>query len=141
MKLVPIPKENLPDVWNRIAPYAAQIEQRFPEEWPSQVIAMAAASGELVLWIIWDEQKQHPYGCVATRIITKASQKRVLDIAWTAGEQRELWLSLLPELEEWAEAQGCQGIEFLGRWGWGPDLPDYSRQKMAVYKKELSGGR
>lgn len=140
MQLVPIPRENLSDAWQFIQPFAEQIAGRFPEEWPVPVILAAAGAEELLLWIIWDEHSRKPFGCVATRVITKASGKRVLDIAWTAGEQRNLWLPLLSTLEQWARDHGCEGVEFLGRWGWSPDLPDYRCQKMAVFKKDLTGG-
>lgn len=138
MQLVPIPGTQLQSAWWAIAPFAEQMAERFPNEWPVPVIASAAAANELQLWSMWDEEAQQPLGCVGTRVIIKASGRRVLDIAWCAGDDRGRWLALLPVLEAHALKQGCEAVEFLGRRGWGPDLPDYRCRVMAAYSKDLT---
>lgn len=138
MQLVPIPSEKLVEAWPTIAPFAEQIASRFPDEWPVAVIAEAANARELQLWVVWDEKERKVHGVVGTRIITKASGKRVLDLAWMAGEGRERWMSLLSVLEDYGRHEGCVAIEFVGRWGWQPDLPSYQVKRLAAYEKDLS---
>ena len=138
MQLVPLPPDRLAEVWHRVQPFAEKIEQRFKDEWPARVILEAAHARELQLWLVWDETKKDARGVVGTRIIAKASGKRVLDIAWMAGEGRKDWMGLLPILEAYAADEGCVSIGFLGRWGWQPDLPGYSVKRLASYEKDLA---
>lgn len=141
MQLVALPPDRIADAWRHIVQFAKQIAHRFPDEWPVRVIQEAAGARELQLWVIWDEAEQKAWGCVGTRIITKPSGLKVLDIAWMAGSKRERWMHLLPVLEAYGKAEGCDVVSFAGRFGWGPDLPGYRVKRMAIYEKQLVQAR
>ena len=141
MQLYAIPPDRLPEFWTLIEPFAQKIENRFPNEWPVYTIHEATEAKELQLWMIADEDTRKVSGVVGTRIITKASGKKVLDIAWMAGENREEWMHLLPKIEAFGADEGCEAIGFTGRWGWAPDLPDYQVEKLAHYEKALTEAR
>ncbi len=138
MQLIAIPAEHLGATWALIAPFAEKIAARFPDEWPVATIAEAAAARDLQLWLVWDANAKRPLGCVGTRIIAKPSGKRILDIAWMAGEDRKRWMSLLAIIEDHARDEGCASVSFVGRRGWAPDLPGYRVKRLAAYEKELN---
>ena len=138
MQLIAIPADHLTTIWAMVAPFAEKIAARFPDEWPVAIIAEAAAAQDLQLWLVWDDTAKKPLGCVGTRIIVKPSGKRILDIAWMAGDERKRWMRLLEILEDYARAEGCAAVSFVGRRGWAPDLPDYRVKRLAAYEKELN---
>ena len=59
-------------------------------------------------------------GACITEVITYP-RRRVLNI-WIAIGEREACLGLLPQIEEFARANGCTGIVETGREGWIPFL-------------------
>ena len=141
MMLAPVAPHEVEKAWTKVQPFAAQIESRFKEDWPQRVTYEAALARELQLWIIWDETNREILGVVGTRIVTRPSGKRKLDIPWAAGKRREDWLHLLSQIEEYGAAEGCEEVEFTARWGWQPNLPDYACERLAIFRKALGNGK
>src|SRR3990167_7603222 len=99
MVLFPLHGDALRKVWGAIVPYARMMEARWPDDWPVAEIARQAMTGDILLWLIWEETERRPYGMVGTTVFQKASGKRILDITLMAGHERERWLHLLPQIE------------------------------------------
>lgn len=89
-------------------------------------------SGRAHLWIVAGrgieaalvtrlERTQHSYACFIVAL---------------GGKRRTRWLSLLGELEQFARAEGCDCVRWIGRDGWKRILPDY-REAGVVMEKRL----
>lgn len=63
-------------------------------------------------------------------------RKRVCRIWLAAGDMDELTGEMLPDVEDWAKAEGCATVEIIGRKGWTRVLKGY-REPVAVLEKEL----
>lgn len=138
MQLVALPKETLPDMWPNVVRFVEKIAARFPDEWSVPVIAAACANQQMLLWLIWDEANKRPLGCIGTKFGIRASKKKVLDISWVAGDDRNEWSALISVLEDYAKQNGCDQVEFVGRLGWAKSFPDYRMEKQALFVKELN---
>lgn len=72
------------------------------------------------LWAIHDPEHEDIWGYVITEL-KQYPKCKMLVIQYSAGDYGSLELSgdvVFEELEEFAKAEGCQGIEFFGRPGW-----------------------
>lgn len=75
-------------------------------------------AGGMQLWtLITSEGEPEVLAVLVTEIIDYP-RKRVLDLAFMAGDRMELWLAALPALEAWAVTQGIEQIQIQGRPGW-----------------------
>lgn len=50
--------------------------------------------------------------------VTDYSQSRLASIWLAGGDMTELVETMLPQVETWAKANGCDGIALAGRKGW-----------------------
>lgn len=137
MHLVPIDRDHLAEAWPVIAPFAAQMADQFPDDYPVSEIARAAGAGELLLWVVWDELAKEAFGVVGTTVIDKPSGRRFLDVSLAAGHNHERWVHCIAQLEDHGREMGCQVASVLGRTGWARALTDYTVGRMAILTKEL----
>ena len=83
---------------------------------------------EMQLWLA-------PEGALVTQIVTYPTGLKVMSLLLVGGIMSE-WLHLLPKIEEWARAEGCDVSEMSrGRKGWMKMLKDYN--SMVFMEKRL----
>ena len=124
-------------VWPLIESFINQLADRFPDDWPVPVLKDQIANRIVVPWIIWDEEAKETFGLSLTEIHVKPSNRKMLHIH-VVGRDPKRWVGLLPELEEYGRQQGADGVEIVGRQGWERSLPDYARERLALFTKELA---
>lgn len=137
MKLLPLHRDLLAPLWPLVAPFARQMAERFPDDWPLPEIRRRAEEGLLLLWLVWEEAEGAPCAVVATEIHDKPSGRRQLLVALAAGRAHERWVRLIAELERHGRRHGCHYAEVSGRAGWARHLPDYRPERGAILRKEL----
>lgn len=76
----------------------------------SEDVYKALKNKKMQLWLV-------PGGIWVTQIEQYPRSKRLEWVA-AAGEYND-WTEYLPILFEWAESQGCDAVEIVGRPGWG----------------------
>lgn len=137
--LIAIPLRDLAHFWPLVLPFAEQMAQRFPDDWPAAEILRQAEVGTLQLWLAIDPASRTPLAAAGTRIGDKPSGRRVMAIAWLAGRDRRRWLPLLAELEACARLNRCAAIEIepQSRAGWQRALPGYRARPTVHLSKEL----
>lgn len=74
MILVPLPPGRLDQLWAVIAPFAAQMAARFPDNWPVAEIRRQFIDGILALSLIWSPEEQTATGLIGTGIHQLGSQ-------------------------------------------------------------------
>lgn len=138
MRLVPISADRIDEAWAIIKPYAQQMADRFPDDWPLSEIQREAREGTLLLWLVWsDEERQH-FGVVGTFVLVKPSGKRVLEVAIAAGVDHGQWVHCITQLEDDARRRDCSSMLIRGRAGWARSLKDYRVEKDVLLTKELA---
>jgi len=137
--LYPVPLEALERWWPIILPFAEQMASRFPDDWPVNETLRQARGDYLKIWVALDPDTRRIWAAAGTKILIKASGKRVLAIRWLAGKQRHRWLHLLQELENYGRFNGCTEIliEPGSRAGWQKVLPGYRERPTIQLTKSL----
>lgn len=138
MQLIPVPPDRIAALWPLIHPFAEQMAERFPDDWPPHELRRRAESGLMLLWLVRPPESETPSGLVGTELHAKPSGRRGLVIAFAAGSDHRRALAVMPELERYGASLGCDFIEIRGRSGWGRHLEDYRVTPGVVLKKELT---
>lgn len=125
--------------WPLIAPWIEQLADRYPDDWPISQTREQIRKGFVVPWLIWDEKAKEPYGTALTELQVKPSGRKFFHVH-VAGKEPPKWVFLLQELELYGAQQGAEVSEIIGREGWQRSLPDYRKERLAVFTKELSNG-
>ena len=88
--------------------------------------------GKAQLWLgVRDNKVQ---AILVTVINTHPCAKDCL-IWLCAGNNRENWTHLLPQIENWAKAHGCDAMVVRGRRGWEKVMKDYKKTHVILEKK------
>jgi len=85
--------------------------------------------GDQLLWLAWS-------GRIEAAATTHLAN-RVLTIVACSGHQRERWLPLFNQIEDYARKEGCRAVRIFGRKGWERVLDGY-RAEYVVLEKALN---
>lgn len=83
------------------------------------------------LWV--GERDGEPMVAVLTTIGPDLLQ--TMQVTHAAGREREAWLHLWADLEEWAKSIGCKRIEAVARPGWERVLKDMKKTHVILEKR------
>lgn len=137
MLLAPLDRDSLQAAWPTIAPFAQQMAEAFPDDWPVGEILRQATGGALLLWLVWSPRERAAYGLVGTEIHQKPSGRRALVVALAAGRAHERWVHCIATLERHAAAHRCDFVEIRGRAGWARHLKSYRAKHGVILEKDL----
>lgn len=87
-------------------------------------------TGMQLCWIAWDGQE------VLAAATTQLVKPKVCVLTACAGYDRDRWLPLFKQIEEYAKAEGCIAMRIFGRIGWQRVLDGY-RVEHVVLEKAL----
>lgn len=92
-------------------------------------IAEGIASGKMQLW-------PAPDGALVTELL-RYPRQRVCNVFLGGGSLDQL-RAMVPSVEAWAKAQGCQAVTVLGRPGWVRALAPFGAKPLyTALRKEL----
>jgi len=146
MKLYAIPHDKLLVVFLEIAQWMPKAAswQSFDREnggYRAEHVAAEIFSGEVLLWVLLEEDTEKVLGFLTTKIVQRSAGK-CLNVVHCAGE--EGWLEACMDMvfetfESFARDAGCVGIDFLGRPGWAPFVKQrgYSKTPHVNYYKAI----
>ena len=89
-------------------------------------------AGDQLLWLALSDHVE----AAATTHLIKTRGKPVLVVTAVSGSQRERWLPLRHQIENYAKAEGCSCVRLYGRKGWERELKDY-RVEYVIMEKAL----
>lgn len=89
-------------------------------------------AGDQLLWLALSDHIE----AAATTHLIKTRGRPVLIVTACAGSQRERWLALRHQIENYAKAEGCKCVRLYGRKGWERELKDY-RVEYVIMEKVL----
>ena len=98
-----------------------------------RTLAHKVSDGDALLWIATDGEQI--LGVIATQLKI-VNRDKICEILACGGAEMSRWIGFLPRIEEFAKAEGCSAVRFLGRKGWLRALPSY-RQIGVIAEKEL----
>lgn len=130
--------------YERISAYGPQItaafqklEKKFPRDVEVQALFDDVMSGELMLWLIFDDDEFR--AVLLTRIEYRPRTKnRVLVGTDLAGDGGLELASLVTVLEEYADQEGLDEVILIGRMGWRKALSKLGYEVSTVnYRKPI----
>lgn len=93
--------------------------------------------GRHLLWLVWN--KETIEAAVTTELAIANGVKTCVIVA-CSGAQRERWLHLISQIEDYARAEDCSSLRIIGRRAWERELDGF-RARYAIMDKDLMDGR
>jgi hypothetical protein len=130
--LVPIPSEKLEAVWPSVAPWI----NRACESMNGRMNALdwyeSIKSRDNQLWV---SARDGVIEAVTVTEILCYPHKKYLHINIVVGHDRANWQRFMREMETFARAKGCSGIQSLARPGWKRILKDWDASHVFLEKE------
>lgn len=134
MKAHLLSPEDVPYVWEKVAPLLGTVTQHTEGEMETDDFLEALACGEMQLWVAVENDSLHMI--MVTQIIPYP-QKKVLRVIAIAGSGfKELHEKFNDMVESFAIRAGCSSMELWGRKGWKKLLPDW-KDSYIVFTKDI----
>jgi len=135
MKLVQIPIENLDASWPLVREHIASACERSNGRFSEETTYALCASGHWQLWVVWDDVAKKHMATITTKISEFPTGMVAGEIIICTGVERNRWIDLLDDLEEWARANGAEVMQTLARKGWVKNLPSYFMSHVMLEKR------
>ena len=134
MKALLINPENIPVIWDDVAPLLDRVTEHNEGQFEANDYLEPLTSKIMQLWIAVEEDYLHTV--MITKII-EYPNKRVLRVIAIAGSEfKTLHSKFNDMIESFALREGCSSMELWGRKGWKKMLPDW-KDSYTVFTKEL----
>ena len=134
MKATIVEPEDVPYIWDNVAPLLSKVIQHSEGELGTDDYLSNLMSGSMQLWIVTEDGKI--ILSMVTQII-QFPQKKVLRTIALAGERfKEVHSQFSDMLASYALKNKCSSLELWGRKGWKKMLPDW-KDTYIVYTKDL----
>lgn len=95
-------------------------------------------NGTMQLWVVFQPAEGKIFGHVITEV-KQYPQCKMLVVQYCAGEKNHMEhceVTMYELLDKFAKDNGCAGIEFIGRPGWGKHVKKYGYEIQSVsYQK------
>lgn len=91
-------------------------------------------NGTMQLWVVFQPEEGKIFGHVITEV-KQYPQCKMLVIQYCAGEKNNMKYceaKMYELLDKFAKENGCAGIEFIGRPGWGKHIKKYGYEVQSV---------
>lgn len=137
-----VPKHEIEKVWPKIRKFVASIE--FVSEGRATVTSIfnSLMEDRYLLWVVFDfneETKQTEFKAFCCTSIKQYPGKKMLHLDYIGGKNMRSWRSQLDDtLASFSASQECNGIESIGRMGWGISARKLGwKPKYILYEKEF----
>jgi hypothetical protein len=87
-------------------------------------------SGDQLLWLAWNGE----IAAAATSRLADNGNRKVCEIVACGGNDRDEWLPLIRQIEDYAKNEGCSSTRIIGRVGWERVLGGYRREYVILEK-------
>ena len=114
MEFSQIPSEKLPDVWLALLPYIEKALSYANGEQTIEDVYNDILFGNTQLWAVHLGTETQAVG--VTRLV-QFPKKKVCRVVLFSSDALDSMMHLWPRFEDWARAEGCQSIDWMGRPG------------------------
>ena len=129
---VPVDPKRAHEIWPTVAPLIREAMARAAMS-EFATVEHNIRNGDALLWLAWDGEQIR---AAAVTELHRINGRKFCLIVACGGRERERWLSLISDLEQFARDEGCDAMRICGRRGWTRVLPDY-RATRVILEKEL----
>ena len=140
MKLLPIPIDQVENMWSHIEPVIKKAVDLTPDRIDTQDLYDSAKAGGYLLWVVYDGESKNMkiYAVLSTRVLQYPKTK-ALAVDFVAGTKMKTWLPVVMEkFEELGKLNQCTHIEGYGRKAWSRYLEKFGwKQQHIQYEKRL----
>ena len=138
MKVYCIPYDHARAAWPQVKGHLKSAIEQSNGRWTPEYVLAGLVTGDQTLWAVMNEADGVCVGAATTEI-TQYPEKRFVAIHFLGGDDFAIWYQdLLGALMEYAEANGCNGIETNARFGFWKFFKHDGFKKISVfYEKEL----
>uniref|UniRef100_A0A973WQF7 Uncharacterized protein n=1 Tax=Bradyrhizobium quebecense TaxID=2748629 RepID=A0A973WQF7_9BRAD len=119
--LICVPPQRVHEIWPRVEAMLGRAVLRTDLSHTAD-IARDVLEGDGLLWLACDGEKIE---AAAITLLTRTDRHLVCLITALGGENRERWVPLLEQIEDWARAEGAKRLRLMGRAGWARVLKNY----------------
>lgn len=131
------------DIWLKILPFVKKLVPRGHGRVTEKSIFEEVTSGQIQLWVSFDEEKDNEVVAFITTRVREYPKKRLMSFDYIGGDRIEDWFEQAHEvISKWAatpESEGgpqCDGVEAIGRIGWVRFLkPRGWEQQYCIYER------
>ena len=109
-----IPADRIDHFWPDMLPWIADACDRCRGRYTPDDILQAIKDRDMQAWGYFGESLE----AVGVTEIVVYPRKKYCRILIGAGRDRKNWQHHIPDIERWARAQGCDGMETAARIGW-----------------------
>ena len=134
MKAHIVNPEDVPYLWEDVAPMLARVRQHSEGELETDDFLDNLMEGNMQLWVVTEGES-----IIVSMVTLMADypQKKILRIVALAGKDfKEVNKNFISMLEAYAIKNECSALELWGRKGWKKMLPDW-KDSYIVYTKDL----
>lgn|SRR5262249_32508536 len=128
-----------PDIADRVWPAAESFidkAMRRNELDPPEFVKAEVLSGRALLWVLWDEKTKEVTSAAVTQINELNGNGRHCTLLAFGGDLKDA-LPYLEKIEDYAHAQQCKSLRFVGPRAWLKILPGDYFEHAAVMEKVL----
>lgn len=134
MKAHIVSPEDVPYLWEDVAPMLAKVRQHNEGELETDDFLDNLMQGNMQLWVVTEG---HTIIISMVTLIADYPQKKILRIVALAGKDfKEVNKNFISMLEAYAIKNECSALELWGRKGWKKMLPDW-KDSYIVFTKDL----
>jgi hypothetical protein len=127
------PPDHIDAFWPVVSPLIREAMKR-GDIMDLDAVEIKVRTGQALLWIAWDGSDIQ---AAAVTEIFIANGQRFCTVVACGGSDRDRWLPLLGQLEDYASREQCTSALILGRPGWKRLLKSY-RVKGLILEKQLT---
>ena len=125
--------EDVPYMWEQVAPLLARVSRHTEGEMEPDDYIEPLTHGDMQLWIATEDKKI--IAALITQIIPYP-QKKILRLISLAGDEFDKFKGCLDMVESFATSNHCTALEMWGRKGWKRLLPEW-KDSYIVYTKDI----
>ena len=125
------------EFWPHVAPLLDEALGRYGSNDERKEIESGVKSGVMLLWLAWSSQRKIEAALVTD--LLKEDDYVVCRYRALGGRDVPRWLALKDKIEDYARAEDCKVIRYIGRRGWVMMLGEDYRVTHVRAEKRLKG--
>ena len=137
-ELVCVDPARVHEFWPHVGPLLDEAFNRFGSNDERKEVENGVRQGVMLLWLAWSSLRK--IECALVTDLIKEDDYLVCRLRALAGCKVSRWIALLEKIEDYARAENCKFIRYVGRRGWVMMLGEDYRVTHVRAEKRLKEG-